>query len=174
MLSASCVGWFTPWLGCSRLSAIEVRTTDEEGSELARQSVESLTLLQHLSSDPAGFLSAVGARHVDVRVARATLHAMRTAARTAISSEQSVRRPSPQLNDQPTAYRVICSVALARLLCCQASAQAGEIERAGLHTTSTAAGRTVGERRVGSSHTSPLTLGGADVECESQTCSSSS
>ena len=40
------------------------------------------------------------------------------------------------------------SIALGRLLCCGARALAGEIQRAALHMTSAAAGRTAGERQL--------------------------
>ena len=56
-----------------------------------------LTVLQHLSADPGGSLSAVAAGRDDARVARITLHAMRAAAnpqQPAHRTDVRVRLPS--------------------------------------------------------------------------------
>ena len=116
-------------------------------------------LLHHLSADPGGSFSAVGARRAAARVARVTLHAMRTAARAAASLQQPARVPyaAPAPLDMPV------SIALGRLSCCAARALAGEIQRATLHVTHTAAGRTADERQL--AHRPIISRSTSDPQC---------
>ena len=131
-----------------------------EEVSLHRQCVEWLTPLQHLLADPGGSLSAVAAGRDDARVACITLHAMRTAARAAASSQQPTRVPYAA----PAPLDASVGIALGRLSCRGARALDGEIQRAALHMTSVAAGRTAGERQLAPRpiHSHPTT--GLDVE----------